>query len=73
MKQEIIVYQGTEADSKIKYICGFDDYKPSDIPVNFYNKVRKFLGLEFKAKESEAHIVYYSIKDGILEHLNRKQ
>lgn len=73
MKQEIKVYKGTEIYSEVKYICCFDDYHPHDTPINLYNKIRKFLGLKFKAKEFEPHINYYSIKDGILEHINRKK
>ena len=34
-----------------EYIAGFDPYEKEDKPVNFYHKLRKFLGMKFKAKE----------------------
>lgn len=72
MKKQVIVYKDTSEDSEIKYICGFDAYQVSDIPINLYHKIKKLLGLKFKAKETESFVATYSIKNGVITYLNRK-
>lgn len=51
-----------------KYIVGYDDYRPIGQPINFYNKIKKFLGLKFKEKESFGSMVIYKrYKNGVIE------
>lgn len=50
-----------------KYIFGFDDYLPEE-PLNFWNKLKKKLGLKYKVKESRG-----SITIGKVEIINGKQ
>jgi len=50
--KEIVVFE-TILDKEFptyNYICGFDDYLPEE-PLNFWNKIKKKLGLKYKVKE----------------------
>lgn len=58
---------------KYKYIVGCDPYE-EEKPINIYNKIKKFLGLSYKVKESNSYVAIYKVgSDGSIEHLNRKQ
>jgi len=48
-----IIWQLTK-DYKPEYICGFDDYLPEEA-VNFWNKIKKKIGLKYKVKESNSY------------------
>lgn len=55
---------------KGNHIFSYDPYTKEDIPINFYNKIKKFLGLKFKIKESRSRGVIYKIHtDGTIEYI----
>ena len=54
----------------VEYIAGIDPYQKEDEPVNFWNKLKKFLGMKFKAKEYNSYCsVYKRYSDGRIEHI----
>lgn len=56
-------------EGKVHYIAGFDDYEEERC-INFYHKIRKFLGLKYKVKEStsKVNIMRYHT-NGLITHL----
>jgi hypothetical protein len=53
-----------------KYVLGYDPYEKEDNPINFYHKIRKFLGLSFKSFETNSKAVIYKLKsDGTIEQI----
>jgi hypothetical protein len=62
-----------EAEQKLnaifdyEYVAGFDPYEKVDEPVNFYHKLRKFLGMKFKTNSYCS--VYKRYTDGRIEHI----
>lgn len=53
-----------------EYVAGFDPCKEENEPVNFYHKLRKFLGMKFKNKESKSYCsVYKKYSNGRIEHI----
>lgn len=53
---------------KVHYIMGCDPYE--QVPINFYHKIRKFLGLKFREKESESRCLMFKINpDGKREQI----
>jgi len=53
--------------NNVQYIIGCDDYLPSE-PLNFWNKIKKKLGLKYKVKERNSYIAV-----GKIETINGKQ
>ncbi len=68
--EAIIVFDKQLQQGDYKYIAGFDPYEKVNEPVNFWNKLKKFLGMKFKAKESNSYCsVYKRYSDGRIEHI----
>lgn len=68
-EKEIVVFE-TVFDKEFpthNYICGFDPYLPEE-PLNFWNKIKKKLGLKYKVKERNSYIAV-----GKIETVNGKQ
>lgn len=54
-------------ENKVQYILGCDDYLPEE-GLNFWNKIKKKLGLKYKVKERNGYIPV-----GKIETINGKQ
>jgi len=67
--KEIVIFE-TVLDKEFtthNYICGFDDYLPEEL-LNFWNKIKKKMGLKYKVKERNSYIAV-----GKIETINGKQ
>jgi hypothetical protein len=55
---------------QFNYIIGYDPYEEDHIPINTYNKIKKFLGLKFKKIESKSKFIQHKVfKDGTIEYI----
>jgi len=69
-KNKPIIWQMSKdynPENKVQYILGFDDYLPEE-PLNFWNKIKKKLGMKYKVKEGNSYIAV-----GKIETINGKQ
>ena len=62
-----IIWQMSKDYKRPQYIFGYDDYLPEE-PLNFWNKIKKKMGLKYKVKERNGYITVAKI-----ETINGKQ
>lgn len=69
-KFEIILNREWQ-EGKVQFIAGFDDYKKVEC-LNFYHKIRKFLGLKYKIKDRNINCTIFKVTDGAVEYITNR-
>ena len=58
-------------EGKVQFIAGFDNYKKVEC-LNFYHKIRKFLGLKYKIKDRNINCTIFKVTDGAVEYITNR-
>ena len=69
-KFEIILNRDWQ-EEKVQFIAGFDNYKKVEC-LNFYHKIRKFLGLKYKIKDRNINCTIFKVTDGAVEYITNR-
>lgn len=69
-KFEIILNREWQ-EGKVQFIAGFDNYKKVEC-LNFYHKIRKFLGLKYKIKDRNTNCTIFKVTDGAVEYITNR-
>lgn len=66
IQNDLVVWERASTE---KYVVGFDDYKKEEC-LNRYHKIRKFLGLKYKVKETKSFAATFKRNEnGTIEYI----
>lgn len=70
-KFEIVLNKDWQQGNTEYYVGGFDDCEKEKC-LNFYHRIRKFIGLKYKVKESNRPCTVFKITNGVVEYITSR-